>query len=96
MNANWFNIISAGGKIVSSALENVLENEKPEPRKEPTLPEIIEQARQEWHNAQAYYNTVTDQDLIDHAVYLMQAAEKRYMYLMKKAREEGVTYSPYS
>ena len=61
----------------------------------PSLPVVVEEARREWLNAQYYYNTVSDQDLIDHAVYLMQAAEKKYMYLLKQARRAGVVYSPY-
>jgi hypothetical protein len=63
---------------------------------QPTMSDLVEQARQEWLSAQSYYNTVSDKDLVDHAVYMMQAAEKKYMYLLKKARQEGVTYSPYS
>jgi len=62
---------------------------------QPSMAEIVEQARREWVNAQNYYNEVSDTDLVDHAVYMMQAAEKKYMYLLKKARREGVTYSPY-
>src|SRR5690242_15148711 len=62
----------------------------------PALPDAVEQARREWLSAQRYYNSVSDNDLVDHAVYLMQAAEKKYMYLLKKARSEGITYSPYS
>lgn len=61
----------------------------------PALVDVVEQARREWLSAQNYYNSVSDTDLVDHAVYLMQAAEKKYMYLLKKARSEGVTYSPY-
>jgi hypothetical protein len=62
----------------------------------PALAEVVEQARREWLSAQNYYNSVSDTDLVDHAVYLMQAAEKKYVYLLKKARQEGVTHSPYS
>jgi hypothetical protein len=62
----------------------------------PALSDAVEQARREWLAAQRYYNSVSDSDLVDHAVYLMQAAEKKYMYLLKKARSEGITYSPYS
>jgi len=65
------------------------------PKPLPSLPVVVEEARQEWMDAQYYYNTVSDQDLIDHAVYLMQAAEKKYMYLLKQARQAGVVYSPY-
>ena len=66
-----------------------------EPKTLPSLPVVVEEARREWLNAQYYYNTVSDQDLVDHAVYLMQAAEKKYMYLLKQARRAGVVYSPY-
>jgi hypothetical protein len=51
----------------------------------------VEQARVEWLNSRAYFETVSDPDLVDHAIYLMEAAERRYVYLLKKARESGVT-----
>ena len=77
-------------KIIASLVDN-----EPPPDATPALAETVEQARREWQYAQNYYNSVSDSDLVDHAVYLMQAAEKKYMYLLKKARREGVTYSPY-
>lgn len=61
----------------------------------PGLLEMVEQARREWQDAQSYYNAVSDTDLVDHAVYLMQAAEKKYNYLLKQARLQGVVYDPY-
>lgn len=69
--------------------------ENTEPKPLPSLSLMVEEARQEWLDAQHYYDTVTDKDLVDHAVYLMQAAEKKYMYLLKKARQEGIVHSPY-
>lgn len=66
------------------------------PKPLPSLAVVVEEARREWLNAQYYYNTVSDQDLIDHAVYLMQAAEKKYIYLLKQARNAGIVYSPYT
>ncbi len=54
----------------------------------PTLPEMIEAARQDWLYAQQVYNNVSDDDLIDHAAYLIQAAEKKYVYLLKQARQQ--------
>jgi len=53
--------------------------------------DAVEQARREWIQAQNYFETVTDPDLVDHAIFLAQAAQKRYIYLLKKAREEGVS-----
>jgi len=71
-------------------------NQRIETKPLPSLPVVVEEARREWINAQYYYNTVSDSDLIDHAVYLMQAAEKKYMYLLKQARRAGVVSSPYA
>ncbi len=78
-------------KIIAS----LVDSEPPPAAAAPALVDTVEQARREWQYAQNYYNSVSDSDLVDHAVYLMQAAEKKYMYLLKKARHEGVTYSPY-
>ncbi|HWR56265.1 MAG: YaaL family protein [Bacillota bacterium] len=57
----------------------------------PTLADSLEAAREEWLNSQAYFETVTDPDLVDHAIFMMEAAKKRYTYLLKKAKETGLT-----
>lgn len=51
-----------------------------------TLLEEIELAKQEWVNAQNYFQNVTDPALVDHAVYLLEAAEVKYQYLLRQAR----------
>ena len=57
----------------------------------PPLMQSIEQARQEWKFAQELFRTVPgDCDLIDYAIYMMKASEKRYIYLLKQARQEGL------
>lgn len=76
-------------------LASLVENDPCPSAPMPALADVVEQARREWLATQKYYNSVSDSDLVDHAVYLMQAAEKKYMYLLKKARSEGITYSPY-
>ncbi|MBP2654074.1 MAG: hypothetical protein H6Q73_1643 [Firmicutes bacterium] len=76
-------------------LAGLMDDEVCSPQKIVPLQEAVEQARQEWLYAQNYYNSVSDVDLVDHAVYLLQAAEKKYIYLMKKARSQGVTNSPF-
>ncbi|MDF2548673.1 YaaL family protein [Anaerosolibacter sp.] len=52
--------------------------------------EHIRQAHDDWRNAESYFQTVTDPDLIDYAIYRVEAARTRYTYLMKLAREMGV------
>ena len=61
----------------------------------PDLADVAAQARRERLAAQNYFNAISDNDLIDYAIFLMQAAEKKYAYLLKRARREGVTNSRY-
>ena len=56
----------------------------------PTLHAAVEAARQEWLGARAYFETVSEPELVDHAIFLVEAAEKKYMYLLKKVREQGL------
>ena len=49
----------------------------------------VDAARREWLAARAYFDCVTDPDLIDYAIFTIEAAEKKYMYLLKRARERG-------
>jgi hypothetical protein len=51
---------------------------------------LIEDARREWLQARAYFDSVLEPDLVEHAVYVSKAAETRYMYLLKQAREQGL------
>jgi hypothetical protein len=57
----------------------------------PTLVELINKAKEEWDDAKKLFDEVTDPDLIDHAIYRIESAEKKYMYLLKLANSEKVT-----
>lgn len=46
----------------------------------------INQAKQEWLDAQNYFNQATDPELVDHAIISLQAAEKKYMYWLKQMK----------
>lgn len=59
--------------------------------KNPDLLKSLEAAKLEWKQAQIYFNNVTDPDLIDHAIFYMGATEKKYVYLLKQARENGIS-----
>lgn len=75
--------------------EKWLASEEEPSAPEDDLAEKVEAAKQEWVMALRYYDSVSDPDLIDHAVYQIRAAEKKYTFLLKLAREKGVTHSPY-
>lgn len=90
MKAKWLDTLNSW-----LAKEKWLIDESEPVAPEVDLPQIVEEARQEWIMAQMYYNNVSDPDLVDHAVYQMQAAEKKYTYLLKQARLQGVTHDPF-
>lgn len=54
------------------------------------LLDLVERARQDWMAAKVYFENVSDPDLVDHAIHTMDATQKRYMYLLRKAREGNV------
>lgn len=56
------------------------------------LVRLVEKARREWLAAQDEFNFVTDPQLIDHAIFSIQAAERRYVYLLRLAAQacEGI------
>ncbi len=56
----------------------------------PTPRQSISQAREEWLAARNYFEMVSDPDLVDHAIYMLGAAERKYMYLLKRAKAEGL------
>jgi len=52
----------------------------------PDLAEALADAHQEWQAAQNYFENVSDPELVDHAIYLLEAAEKKYTYLLRQVR----------
>mgnify|MGYP001302797747 CR=1 FL=1 len=61
------------------------------PTADPLSPlESVVRARDEWTAAKNYFEMVSDPDLVDHAIYMLEAAERKYMYLLKRAKTEGL------
>jgi len=60
--------------------------------KEFSLVTLVEKARIEWEQSKVLFNEANDPDFIDHAIYAMEAAERKYMYLLKEARKEKVVH----
>ncbi len=53
----------------------------------------IEKTRRELISSRSFFDSVLDPDMIDHAIYTLQATEKKYIYLLKDAREKGFQLS---
>lgn len=50
----------------------------------------LHKAHQEMYDAQNFFDNVVDQELVDHAIYKMEAAKTKYIYLLKQARDKGI------
>lgn len=44
-------------------------------------------ALEEWHVAENYFNSINDPDLVEYALYELEAARRKYEYLMRKLRK---------
>ncbi len=49
--------------------------------------QALAQAKHEWEFAQSYFDNVSEPELIEFAIYNQRAAEKKYEYLLKQAKE---------
>lgn len=47
-------------------------------------------------DAEMYFQSVTDPDLIDQAIYNIESLRKKYTYLLKKAKENGVNFDNFN
>lgn len=48
----------------------------------------LKEAREEWEAAQSLFAEVSEPDLVDQAIYRLQAAERKYMYLWKELQQK--------
>jgi hypothetical protein len=51
--------------------------------------EQVIEAFREWQDVEHYFHEVTDPGLVDHAIYLLKAAEEKYRACLMRARNPG-------
>ena len=66
----------------------------PKQQKTDSLLEEAEAARQEWHVALQQINHITCPTMLEHIIYKINSTERRYVAILRQAREEGVTSWP--
>lgn len=68
--------------------------EKTERQEQLELLEELKTAKQEWENAQRFFEYATaDEDQIDYAIFAIAAAEKRYEMLIRKAKRSPARWT---
>ena len=53
--------------------------------------EQVLKAMEQWQKAQRYFESVSDTDLVDYAIYEAEAARRKYMLLLKRYAQERQT-----
>ncbi|MDD2397962.1 MAG: YaaL family protein [Tissierellia bacterium] len=51
----------------------------------------IENAKKEWEDAKNIFENVSQPDLVDYAIYKVEAAEQKYIYLLKQFKSNNLT-----
>ncbi|MDD4570561.1 MAG: DUF2508 family protein [Tepidanaerobacteraceae bacterium] len=59
------------------------------------LVDEINEAYQDWIRAQKYFQWVSDPELVDYAIYTEEAARKKYIFLLNKAKSQGISVKEY-
>lgn len=75
-------------KTVGQLVSKTPLDEKDENQEDPLYQALLE-AKEEWENARNLFEEVTENDLIDFAIHRLEAAERRYMYLLKLIKEKS-------
>lgn len=47
------------------------------------------QAQREYNIARSYFSEATEPEIVDQAIFLMEAAKKKYGYFLKRIRNES-------
>ncbi len=48
----------------------------------------IKKALDEWKAAENYLNSTTDPELVEYAIFDLEAARRKYAYMLKKLRQD--------
>ncbi len=51
----------------------------------------IENAKKEWEDAKNIFENVSQPVLVDYAIYKVEAAEQKYIYLLKQFKSNNLT-----
>ncbi len=50
----------------------------------------IENAKKEWEDAKNIFENASEPDLVDYAIYKVEAAEQKYIYLLKQYKSNSL------
>lgn len=81
--------------VIAQLYAKVQHLQEPERDENQEFVEIVKKARAEWESAERTFHNVSDPDLVDYAIYNVEAAKAKYIYLLKQAKELGIKTNLY-
>ena len=77
--------------MMSSWIKNIKDkiDDKKQVQKSNEMLESIQRAQKEWEDKENYFNFATDSDLVDFAIYDIEASKRKYAYLLKLAKDKN-------
>ena len=87
-NKNYYK--EKANRIIEYA--NLLSNsfKAKEKTEEEKMLESLKKAHREWKDKEEYFQSVKEPELIDHAIYELEASKIKYMYLLKKMKKMNI------
>lgn len=67
-----------------SIIENFIQQKKADDKNDIYM--NIENAKREWEDAKNIFENVSQPDLVDYAIYKVEAAEQKYIYLLRQIK----------
>ncbi|HAS91438.1 MAG TPA: YaaL family protein [Sedimentibacter sp.] len=73
------------------SIKSIIESFKKNKSADEEMFKNIENAKREWEDAKNIFENVSHPDLVDYAIYKVEAAEQKYIYLLKQFKSNNLT-----
>lgn len=73
------------------SIKSIIESFKKNKSADEEMFKSIENAKREWEDAKNIFENVSHPDLVDYAIYKVEAAEQKYIYLLKQFKSNNLT-----
>lgn len=80
-------------RVIQAVPNSIRERLKSKEKLENNLVFELAEVREQLLRARVEFDTLTNLDLIESCIYQIESLEVRYNYLIKQAREAGLSYS---
>ncbi|SMB87045.1 Protein of unknown function [Desulfonispora thiosulfatigenes DSM 11270] len=89
MNKDLKMYVKKAYSFLEGKFNGLMDNKKEQQRELPLI-DVVEEAKRDWEDAQNLFKEVTDPLLVEHAIHRLDAAERKYMYLLDAAGREQI------